>query len=183
MEYGLNVHLQEETNKESGEMAELDEEGAETLFQYISGSLEDGTEEGDSDVAFTPELEEPVDDPGTGGTHSVSLEGVPSGEYADFNRVVSFSYELEQGAEKIAPDTIGMDQLGAFSAGMPGFKWEEIHTSAHYHEETGEVEFYTSGEWDIHFLYKGTEVQFSVSDDWFAPLDPEEIFEDLPVVW
>jgi hypothetical protein len=173
----------EETDMESGEMAELDEEGAERLFQYISDALEDGTEEGDSDVAITPELEEPVNDPGTGGTQSVSLEGVPSGEYADFNRVVSFSYDLEQGAEEIAPDTINMDQLGAFSAGMPGFNWEEIHTSAHYDEDTGEVEFYTSGQWEINFLYKGEEVQFSVSDDWFVPLDPEEILEDVPVVW
>lgn len=177
------MQVLESTDMESDEMADLDEDGAEQLFQYIASALEDGTEEGDSDVPFTPELEEPVDDSGTGGVETITRQEHVSEEDHRFERHISFSYELEQGAEEVTPDLIQIIDPNAYSTGMPGFNWVDRGTSGNYDEETGEVEFYTNGEWEIHFLYKGEEVHFTVLDDWFMTLDPQGILDDVPAVW
>jgi hypothetical protein len=182
-EYGLEIQAAGETSVESGEIAELDEDEAGRLFQHISGALDDGTAADDRDVRFTPELEEPVEERGTAGVHTAFLKEINEGDSSGFERTIHFSYELEQGAEEITPDTIGMEDLTAVATGIPGFEWEEVRTNAHYDEETGEIEFYTTGKWVLHFLYEGAEVHYSFFDDWFVPLDTEEILEGLPSGW
>ncbi|GAK00214.1 hypothetical protein JCM19055_3294 [Geomicrobium sp. JCM 19055] len=172
--YGLTLVVMEDTLLGSDDMVELDYDEAEELMQYIRQSLDEGPQQGDGDVAIEPKLKEPISEAGDSSTHTSYLdEHLP-----DLERSVQFNYTLQQGAESITPTTIELSELHSSASGLPGVNWVHVNTSASFDDNTEEVSFYTSGNWEVHFLYEGNEVWMEVPDDWIVPLQSEELLEE-----
>lgn len=182
-EYELYVQTALEPQQVAGDIDELDRESAESLFEYISSSLEESSPYGDSDVPVESELREPAEPHSSGGTHLA-----PNAEYADeddefpaFSRNVSFDYQLQEDTDTITPETIYIQDMEAELTGtISGAEWQDHHVTADFDNEAGELIFFTEGVWNIHFLYEGEEVFAEITDNWFVHFDPEEILEFLP---
>ncbi|EZH64855.1 hypothetical protein DH09_20290 [Bacillaceae bacterium JMAK1] len=182
-EYELTLVVMEDTMLGSDDLVELDYDESEELLQYIRHSLDDGPQQGDRDVAIEPKLKEPVEEAGVASSHTSYLDEMSEdeGHQSGFNRNVHFNYTLQQGADSITPSTLELSELHSYASGMPGVDWIHANTSASFDENTEEVSFYTTGQWEVHFLYEGNEIWMEVPDDWIVPLQSEEILEDVSV--
>ncbi|PYZ96658.1 hypothetical protein CR205_13235 [Alteribacter lacisalsi] len=186
-EVGVSILVTDAHEDLEGTIPEFTYEYAEQLFEYLHEFVTDEASMQDGDFSIEPELMEPVSGETTGGTHSVKLESeteATADGFMPISRVVAFAYEIEEVGimevieeefEEINPESIQISQLGAFRDGHGGMHFEESQISADFDEETREITFVVTGMWDVHFLYEGKEVQFSVADEWLVPLAEDEV--------